>query len=75
MAIVIKGANTLVTYLNQPTFVPMFVPTGTYYISSIAQAQGKYVGISVLGDGKLPIVISESQSVSPNLLPRPILTT
>ena len=57
MAIAIKSANSLVTYLN--------LPSGAYYISSVAQ--GEFVGHPPILPTKLPIVISERQIVSPSL--------
>ena len=57
MAIAIKGANALVTYLN--------LPSGRYYISNVYG--GGYVSPYDSHSNKQPIVISQRQIVSPSL--------
>ena len=56
MAIAIKGANALVTYLD--------LPSGPYFISNVAHRET--VGVPIDRHEKLPIVISQRQVVSPS---------
>ena len=64
MAIAIKGANAVVTYLNQPTHLPK----GAYYISNIAY--GQFVGPrSDDRSEKQPIInFSRPKTVSPKFM-------
>ena len=57
MAIAIKGANAVLTYLD--------LPSGTYYISNVAHNQS--VGHPKTTPTKLPIITSERQIASPSL--------